>query len=442
VSAHRHAAVRRSGVGAWLALLASALPAAGQGPPGGRGGESAEAERTRQARERMVRDDLVAGGIADQRVLEAMRATPRHEFVPLAQRPLAYFDMALPIGDKQTISGPFVVAFMTERLEPRATDKVLEIGTGSGYQAAVLAPLVDTVYSIEISKLLGERASKTLDRLGYRNVVTRIGDGFAGWPEHAPFDKIIVTCSPEEVPAPLVEQLAEGGRMVIPVGERFDQTLVLLTKRDGALVREALVPSLFVPMTGVAEDARRVQPDGARPTLENGGFETLLDGAAGSAGRGTALPGAAGSEPGAVPTAWYYGRQATLHAAADAPEGHRYLRLTNDQPGRPAQIFQGFAVDGRKVARLTLVARLRGEGIREGMSADEAPALAVQFFDERRGRSTRQFVGPWRGSFAWCEVRGTVPVPGWAREGIFQVGLMGATGLLDVDDVRLEPIDR
>ena len=405
-----------------VVLLAPHAP--GQGPaPGPRDGEGAVAERMRLARERMVRDDLVAGGITDPRVLEAMRATPRHEFVPTPQRPLAYFDMALPIGEKQTISGIFVVAYMTEKLQPRATDKVLEIGTGSGYQAAVLAPLVDTVYSIEISKPLGERAARTLERLGYRNVVTRIGDGFAGWAEHATFDKIIVTCSPEDVPAPLVEQLADGGRMVIPVGERFDQTLVLLTKQGGQLVREALVPSLFVPMTGTAEEARRVQPDGSRPALENGGFETLLEGSD-------------------LPTAWYYGRQATLQTAADAPQGGRYLRLANDQPGRPAHIFQGFAVDGREVARLTISARIRGTGLRDGLAADEAPALAVQFFDERRSRSGRALVGPWRGSFEWHEATGSVAVPGWAREAILQVGLLGATGLLDVDDVRIEPVRR
>ncbi|MFZ4731247.1 MAG: protein-L-isoaspartate(D-aspartate) O-methyltransferase [Pirellulales bacterium] len=405
-------------------LTAAGNPVArGQSPGGRDAADGVAGERMRAARERMVRDDLVAGGITDPRVLDSMRATPRHEFVPSAQRPLAYFDMALPIGEKQTISGIFVVAYMTEKLEPRPTDKVLEIGTGSGYQAAVLAPLVDTVYSIEISKPLGERAARTLARLGYRNVVTRVGDGFAGWAEHAPFDKIIVTCSPEEVPAPLVEQLADGGRMVIPVGERFEQTLVLLTKQDGKLVRDALVPSLFVPMTGTAEENRRVQPDGSRPTVENGGFESLLDGSD-------------------VPTAWYYGRQTKWVTAADAPQGERYLRLVNDQPGRPAQIFQGFAVDGRAVSRLMISARLRGEGLRDGLSADEAPALAVQFFDERRSRSSRAFVGPWRGSFDWKDASGSVPVPGWAREAILQVGLLGATGQLDVDDVRLEPVAR
>jgi protein-L-isoaspartate(D-aspartate) O-methyltransferase len=158
------------------------------------------------ARDRMVRDDIAAGGVTDLRVLESMRATPRHEFLPASQRPFAYFDMALPIGESQTISGPFVVASMTASLEPKPGDRVLEIGTGSGYQAAVLAPLVKTVYSIEIKEPLAVKAARTLKRLGYTNVITRTGDGFQGWPEHAPFDGIIVTCSPEDVPQPLLDQ--------------------------------------------------------------------------------------------------------------------------------------------------------------------------------------------------------------------------------------------
>lgn len=375
------------------------------------------------ARERMVRDDIAAGGVTDERVLAAMRATPRHEFVPGLQRSMAYFDMSLPIGEAQTISGPFVVAYMTEKLEPKANDKVLEIGTGSGYQAAVLAPLVRTVYSIEINEKLGEKAAKTLARLGYKNIVTKIGDGFRGWPEHAPFDKIIVTCSPEDVPRPLVEQLAEGGRMVIPVGERYDQTLVLLTKREGRMQREALVPSLFVPMTGTAEQGRRVQPDGTRPAIENGGFETLLPDSI-------------------VPTAWYYGRQMETVEADDAPEGKRYLRLTNTDPGRPAQVFQGFPVDGRVVARLTVQAQVRAEGVRPGLAGDETPAIAVKFFDADRSRSARSIVGPWLGTFPWREVSGTVPVPTWAREAILQVGMLGGTGQVEVDAVSVTGASR
>ena len=355
-----------------------------------------------------------------------MRLTPRHEFVSAAQRPLAYFDMALPIGEAQTISGPFVVAYMTEKLDPKPTDRVLEIGTGSGYQAAVLSPLVGMVYSIEIHQELGDRAERTLKRLGYRNVVTKVGDGFAGWPEHAPFDKIIVTCSPEDIPRPLVEQLAEGGMMVIPVGERYEQMLVRLTKRGGILARETLVPSLFVPMTGAAEEARGVQPDGTRPHLANGGFEEVLDDSD-------------------LPLAWYYGRQIEVVADQAAPEGSRYLRLHNDQPGRPAQVFQGFPVDGRAVRGLSLSLSLRGSGLRAGARADELPAIAVQFYDEQRARSKRVRLAPtgmqadqWLGNFGWQQATGSTIVPAWAREAILQVGLMGATGTMEVDSLRLD----
>ena len=405
----------------WLVMLAAglAVEAAAQAPAGPR----SKPDPFEAARERMVRDDIALGGVTDERVLAAMRATPRHEFLPGPQRSLAYFDMALPIGEAQTISGPFVVAYMTEKLEPKATDKVLEIGTGSGYQAAVLSPLVRAVYSIEIHEKLGEKAAKTLERLGYQNIVTKIGDGFRGWPEHAPFDKIIVTCSPEDVPRPLVEQLAEGGRMVIPVGERYDQTLVLFTKREGRLEREALVPSLFVPMTGTAEQGRRVQPDGSRPEIDNGGFETLLPDSS-------------------VPTAWYYPRQMEIVEADDAPEGRRYLRLENADPGRPAQVFQGFPVDGREIGRLALKARLRAETVRPGVVPEELPTLVVKFFDESRGRSARGVVGPWTGTFPWKDVSGTVPVPTWAREAILQVGMLGATGRIEVDAVSVTGVPR
>ncbi len=161
----------------------------------------------------------------------------RHEFIPRSQRDKAYFDMALPIGDAQTISSPFIVAWMTEAIDPQPTDKVLEIGTGSGYQAAVLSSLAAEVYSIEIVRPLGEKAAEVLEDLGYKNVHVRVGDGFQGWPEHAPFDKIIVTCSPESVPQPLIDQLREGGQMIIPVGQRYQQTLYLLTKQDGKWFR-------------------------------------------------------------------------------------------------------------------------------------------------------------------------------------------------------------
>ena len=380
-------------------------------------------DRFEEARERMVRDDIAGGGVTDPRVLESMRLVPRHEFVGAPQRPYAYFDMALPIGAAQTISGPFVVAYMTEKLEPKPTDRVLEIGTGSGYQAAVLSSLVGTVYSIEISRMLGEKAARTLARLGYRNVVTKVGDGFQGWAEHAPFDKIIVTCSPENIPQPLVDQLAEGGHMIIPVGERYEQTLMLLSKRNGVMERESLVPSLFVPMTGAAEQGRRVQPDGTKPSLHNGGFEELLP----------------DSE---VPAAWYYGRQFQIVEGEDAPEGRRYLRLENAQPGRPAQLFQGFPVDGRAVGRVTFSLEVRGAAVGAGPGSEDFPGLVVRFFNDERSRSVSGQVGPWKDNGPWRRVEGTVTVPVWAREAILQVGLLGATGRLDVDDVRVSAIAR
>jgi protein-L-isoaspartate(D-aspartate) O-methyltransferase len=173
------------------------------------------------ARRLLVQEAIVGGGIKDERVIKSIRETPRHEFIDRKYRRQSYLDMALPIGDKQTISSPFIVAFMTESLSPKASDRVLEIGTGSGYQAAVLSPLVREVYSIEIVESLGRHAKETLKRLKYDNVHVKVGDGYKGWPDKAPFDKIIVTCSPERIPTPLVEQLKEGGLMIVPVGERY-----------------------------------------------------------------------------------------------------------------------------------------------------------------------------------------------------------------------------
>jgi protein-L-isoaspartate(D-aspartate) O-methyltransferase len=212
-------------------------------------------EHFTKMREHMVKTQLSAGGdaIDDPRVLDAMRKVPRHELVPEELRGRAYADGPLPIGYGQTISQPYVVAFMTEKLEPRETDRVLEVGTGSGYQAAVLAELVKEVYTIEIVPELAERAKEDLKRLGYQNIHVREGDGYKGWPEAAPFDAIIVTCAPDDVPGPLVSQLKDGGRMIIPVGAGGRQQLVLLRKRGDKLEKRAVLPVRFVPMTGEAQ---------------------------------------------------------------------------------------------------------------------------------------------------------------------------------------------
>src|SRR5262249_3548249 len=184
-------------------------------------------------RKKMVEEQLAAPGrdIKNNRVLEVMATVPRHEFVPESERKFAYWDEPLPIGYGQTISQPFVVAFMTQQLNLKPTDRVLEIGTGSGYQAAVLSRLVAEVYTIEIIKPLAKRAEADLKRLGYNNVRVLAGDGYQGWPDHAPFDAIIVTCAPDHIPQPLVEQLRDGGRMIIPVGGLEGQELYLLKKQ-------------------------------------------------------------------------------------------------------------------------------------------------------------------------------------------------------------------
>ncbi len=371
------------------------------------------------ARQIMVERDIVGSGIENPLVIEAMRETPRHEFVSLAHRRNAYYDMALPIGESQTISSPFIVAFMTESLDPQPTDKVLEIGTGSGYQAAVLSSLVHKVYTIEIVAPLGRQAEKTLKRLRYDNVHVKIGDGYQGWPQYAPFDKIIVTCSPEKVPGALVRQLREGGRMVVPVGERYQQTLYLFTKRQGKLIHEALRPTLFVPMTGRAESRRQVQPDATQPEIRNGGFEEVT-----------------GDPP--APTGWHYQRQLEWIEADDAPEGDYYARFTNEEGGRSAQALQGFAVDGRAVRNLDVSAWIRLDDVRPGRDPRQLPAMGVTFYDEKRAPLKDEVVGPWLGTYDWQPQSRRIPVPPRAREAVMRIGMLGATGEMCVDKVELK----
>lgn len=231
-----------------LVTLLAACPA---GAPGGEDHETL-------ARERMVSTQLAARDVSDPRVLDAMRKVERHRFVPVSVRADAYGDHPLPIGHGQTISQPYVVGLMTQLARVRPDARVLEIGTGSGYQAAVLAVLAKEVYTIEIVEPLAREAAERLKALGYANVHVLAGDGYRGWPEHAPFDAILVTAAPETIPQPLIDQLAMGGRLVAPVGEeRGEQELVVVERTPAGLKRWSVAAVRFVPMTGEAKDGRR-----------------------------------------------------------------------------------------------------------------------------------------------------------------------------------------
>lgn len=201
----------------------------------------------------MVATQIRGRGVTNDRVLQAMQTVLRHKFVPENERHLAYEDFPLPIGYEQTISQPYIVAYMTEALEIQPDDRILEIGTGSGYQAAVLSVLAKEVYSIEIVRPLCEEAELRLNNLGYKNVQIRCGDGYAGWPEKAPFDGIIITAAPENIPQPLLDQLASGGRLILPLGGHYQELVFVKKDSHGNLSRKNLLPVRFVPMTGEAE---------------------------------------------------------------------------------------------------------------------------------------------------------------------------------------------
>ena len=379
-----------------------------------------------QARHKLVDEILVPAGIKNPRVVQAMRDTPRHEFIANPSlRNRAYYDMALPIGGQQTISSPLIVSQMTQVLDPQPGDRVLEIGTGSGYQAAVLSPLVKDVYTIEIVEELGKTATRVLKRLGYDNVHVKVGDGYQGWPEHAPFDKIIVTCSPEKVPQPLVEQLADGGLMVVPVGERYSQTLYLLRKKGDKLESEVLLPTLFVPMTGKAEDARQVKPDPANPKLANGSFEE------------DATKFENGAQPG-----WYYERLVTWKKDDNAPDGKHFVEFKNTDAGLDGHLLQGFALDGRQVAQLEVSGWVKTEDVAQGEFRDQIPFIGITLYDAQRRDLGLLTIGPFRGTSEWHEEKKTFRIPPEAREAIFRIGLFGATGTAAFDNLQIKKASR
>ncbi|MEQ1828445.1 MAG: protein-L-isoaspartate(D-aspartate) O-methyltransferase [Pirellula sp.] len=372
-------------------------------------------------RENLVSNVLVPGGIQDQRVLHSMGTTPRHEFVPKKLRQSAYQDIAIPIGESQTISSPFIVALMTQSLKPQPTDRVLEIGTGSGYQAAILSPLVQDVYTIEIVEKLGNETKQLLADMHYANVHCLVGDGFKGWPQYAPFDKIIVTCSPEEVPLPLVEQLKEGGLMIIPVGERYQQMLYLMRKVNGKLEREALQPTLFVPMTGVAESQRKVAPDPKNPSLLNVSFEEPLI-------KNTHIPG------------WYYQFGCIQVKAPSAPDGDHFVEFRSDNGDEPSMLLQGIAIDGTVVKKIKLSGWMSYENISLGRDRQNSPSISIQFFDANRTRLGYNFIGGLKGTRGWKLEERPFNVPPKTREAIVSIGLLGATGVARFDNVTLTPV--
>jgi protein-L-isoaspartate(D-aspartate) O-methyltransferase len=378
--------------------------------------------RFTEKRLQLIERVLKPGGIRDAAVLRSISETRRHEFVPENVRDQAYLDRSLPIGELQTISSPFIVALMTEILKPMATDRVLEIGTGSGYQAAVLSPLVESVYSIEIVAELQTRTTALLKRLGYKNIYTKTGDGYLGWPEHAPFDKIIVTCSPDKIPQPLVDQLKEGGLMVIPVGERYQQMLRGFRKTDGKMVSEYSRPTLFVPMTGTAESHRIVLPDGANPKLLNGDFEE----------KATAQ---------FIPQ-WYYDFGAELKQDALAPKGKQVVQFFNDKAGSPSMLLQAVPLDGRVISKVELSGHVTTTGVKFGGKFEDQPFIILQFFDENRNWISYEWLGPFIGNTPWKYATREIVIPLEAREAIVMIGLFGALGTARFDGIDLQVIDR
>jgi protein-L-isoaspartate(D-aspartate) O-methyltransferase len=366
---------------------------------------------------------LPQGGLTDAAVLDAMKRIPRHRFVPPVHQSAAYLDQALSIGYAQTISPPYIVAYMTEQIAPKPTARILEIGTGSGYQAAVLSLLADQVYTIEILEPLGKQAEGLLKQLNMDNVHVRIGDGYKGWAEAAPFDSIIVTCSPESVPQPLIDQLKEGGRMMIPVGERYQQSFYLCKKVKGKLEQERLVQTLFVPMTGEAEEKRAVQPDATKPAVVNGDFREI--------------------QKEGSPAHWHYARNVTvLKGGRNEQNVARFVRQRPAKTAEDAvfsQMLQGFAIDGRHVPILRIDYWIRGERVTALQGPVMTPSAILLFYDENRNVIDEIPLGRCTGTFDWRHISGGIRVRPETREAVLFLGLLASSGQLDIRDVEVKP---
>ncbi|MCH5372508.1 MAG: protein-L-isoaspartate(D-aspartate) O-methyltransferase, partial [Planctomycetes bacterium] len=255
----------------------------------------------------------------------------------------------------------------------------------------------------------------------YENVHTKIGDGFQGWAEHAPFDKIIVTCSPEKIPPPLVEQLREGGMIVIPLGERYQQSLYRFRKVDGEMKAEILEPTFFVPMTGTAESLRQDRDESGMPELVNGDFES--------------------TDEDGLPTGWYYVRQATVVPRGDVSETSHYLQFSNATAGRGAQALQAMGIDGRQVREVKVELSVKCRDVRAGQSPKQVPCVVLNFFDGQRSPIQSEVLGPWTGTSDWTTKESQISVPARSRLAVLAVGMFGAVGELAVDDLSVRAID-
>jgi protein-L-isoaspartate(D-aspartate) O-methyltransferase len=373
-----------------------------------------------KARQKMVEERVEREGIRNPAVLRAMLEVPRHLFVAPRYYADAYRDVIIDIGYKQTLSPAYIVAYMTEAIDPQPTDKVLEIGTGSGYQASVASRIVKQVYTIEIVEPLARAATERLKLLGYNNIHTRWGDGYKGWPEAAPFNKILVTCSPESVPQPLLDQLADGGKMIIPLGERFRQAFYLFEKENGKIKKTRLLPTLFVPMTGQAETERKVRVNSNHPRIYNGSFQT---------------------EKAGMPDGWFYLRQATLERRG-GPGGKPYLTFSNHEFGRDAHALQAFGINGKRIRNLSISLMAGGEEVEPGPAPYDHPGLAIRFFDARNRMVGDDDMASRSGTFGWTQLSREIPVPEDAQMAMIQIGLRGALGRLSIADIRMTPHSR